>query len=104
MLSLKISIVRFVSNDQANWVEGKFHDAWNYEFTVHEKVPIITTEDLDAISIYPRPGYIACTLIKQSTDQEGRIIMTINTEKPYGVETIDGISQFDVLPEQLIDK
>ncbi|MCK9208319.1 MAG: hypothetical protein M0P66_14505, partial [Salinivirgaceae bacterium] len=76
---------------------------WDKEFIVHDKVPIFTKEYLDSNSKYPQPGIIACLKIKEFVDKDGRRIITINTEKPWAVETIDGIYQFDILPNQLTE-
>ena len=102
MLALKVDIVEYISDDQPGFVEVRFKDAWNKEFVVHDKVPIFTTENLDATNTYPQPGVIVCLLVKEFKDKDGRKIMTIDTEKPWGVNTIDELYQFDVLPEQLI--
>ena len=102
MLALKITIVAFINDDQPGFVEARLTDAWNKEFVFHAKVPIFTKEHLDANSNYPQQGVIACMLVKEYT-VEGRQIMIVNTEKPWAVDSINGIYEFEVLPEQLIE-
>jgi len=103
MLGIKVSITRFVSDDQPGFVECRFTDAWGREFVVEEKVPIVTLEDLNEKSVYPRVGTIACKVVKEWTDKEGRKLLTIDTEKPWHIETIDGVQQFDILEKDLIE-
>ncbi|HBX83401.1 MAG: hypothetical protein A2W97_16440 [Bacteroidetes bacterium GWE2_40_63] len=79
----------------------KMHGIKNLWFMI--KFPIFTKEYLDSNSKYPQPGIIACLKIKEFVDKDGRRIITINTEKPWAVETIDGIYQFDILPNQLTE-
>ena len=38
-----------------------------------------------------------------SHDTEGREVICINTVKPWGLESIEGVAQFDVLPEALVE-
>jgi hypothetical protein len=84
-------------------VECKFKDAWNKEHIVHEKVPVVTEKDLDMNSEYPQEGIIACEILKKWLDKDNRIINTISTEKPWAIETTFGLSELDVLDEQLTE-
>jgi hypothetical protein len=59
--------------------------------------------DLNADSDYPQPGVIACEVMKQWQDVSGREIVSVNTERPWGGETLDGVSLFDVLRSQIIE-
>ena len=59
---------------------------WLFE----EQVPVVTHDDLDANSDYPQPGFLACELIKRHCDDEGREVMTIETDKPRSVESRRG--------------
>jgi hypothetical protein len=99
--AIRIKITSFISDDQPGFVECKFNDAWNKEHTVQDKVPIVTEKYLDANSDYPQDGVIACEIIKQWIDENGRKILTVSTEKPWAVDTIDGLTEFDILEEQL---
>ena len=103
MKAIKIKITCFISDHQPGFVEGRFNDAWNKEHVVQDKVPVLTSEDLDANSAYPQDGVIGCEIIKQWTDKDQRLIFTVTTEKPWSVDTIDGLTEFDILEEQLIE-
>lgn len=67
------------------------------------KVPVITPENLDANSIYPQDGIIACEIVNTRKNQDGKIIVTVDASKPWGIDTIEGITQFDIFEEQLIE-
>ncbi|NVO12076.1 MAG: hypothetical protein HXX16_19110 [Bacteroidales bacterium] len=103
MKAIKIKIVSFISNDQPGWVECKFIDAWNREHTIHDKVPIVTDQYLDEKSDYPRDGVVACELIKKWIDQNGRKIFTVTTDRPWSIDTLEGLSEFDLLELQLTE-
>src|SRR5262245_20362626 len=90
--AIKISITSFISNHQPGFVECKLVDAWNKEHTIQDKVPVVTEKYLDEKSGFPQDGVIACELIKKWKDQVGRIIFTVTTEIPWGVETLEGIT------------
>jgi hypothetical protein len=103
MKALKIEITRFISIDQPGFVECRFRDAWNKEFIIEEKIPVVTTEDLDETSTYPKNGFIACEIIREWEGENNRKLITIDISKPWSVETNNGLTQFDVSPEDLIE-
>ncbi|MEQ1554734.1 MAG: hypothetical protein ABL929_11175 [Ferruginibacter sp.] len=103
MKAIKIKITSFISNDQPGFVECKFYDALNIEHIVQDKVPIVTEKNLDMDSSYPQEGVIACEILKEWIDENNRIIITVDTSKPWGVETIEGLTIFNILKEQLIE-
>ncbi len=102
MIAIKIIIVRFIDDHQPGFVECTFKDAWNVEHIIREKIPIVTDKKLDINSTYPLEGIIACKHIKKWVDDKGRTLFTVNTDKPWGVQTVDGKTEFDLCLEQLI--
>ncbi len=103
MKAIRIKIICFISNDQPGFVECKFNDAWNKEHTIQDKVPIVNEKDLDANCDYQQDFIIACEIIKQWVDKDNRTIFSVTTEKPWTVDTIDALTEFDILAEQLTD-
>ena len=101
MKVISIKITKFISDDQPGFVECKLNDVRDKEHNVQVKVPIVTEKYLDANSDYPQGGLIACEIIKQWIDDDKRSILTISTEKSWAVDTIDGLTEFDILEEQL---
>lgn len=103
MKGIKIKIIRFVSNDQPGFVECTFKDAWDKEFKIEEKIPVVTSGYLDEDSRYPHEGVIACEVMRTWTDETGRQLVTIDIDKPWAIETVDGLKQFDIIQKDLIE-
>jgi hypothetical protein len=93
MLVIKIKIIKFISEIQPDFVECIFIDAWNNLHFVQDKVHIVTKKYLDANSNYPQDGVIACEIVKEWKNSQGQKIFTVNTSKPWGVDTTDGLTQ-----------
>jgi hypothetical protein len=103
MQIVKVSIDKFISDDQPGFVECSFTDAWGKRHVVQDKVPIVTDKYLDANSIYPQEGVIACEVVKKWKDKDGRLISTVDTTRPWGIDTIEGLTQFDFLDLQIVE-
>ena len=103
MLAVRVEITRYTNDAQPGWVECRLTDASGTEWLFEEKVPVVSADDLDAQSDYPQPGIIACRLIKRWRDQNDRELVTIDTDEPWGVESSDGSTRFDVTPDQLTE-
>lgn len=101
--AFRIQITSFNSDDQPGFVECKFNDAWDKEHTVQDKVPIVTEKYLDANSEYPQDGVIACEIIKQWVYRDEKTIFIVTTEKTLAIDSIDDLTEFDILTEQLTD-
>jgi hypothetical protein len=101
MENLSVQIVRFVEEYQPPIVESEFYDADGHRHTFVEKVAIFTSEWLRPDSIYPQPGGIRCEIVARWQDSRGRELVRISTERPDGVESTQGLSQFVVVSTQL---
>ncbi len=101
MDGIKVKIVEYIDSHFPGWVRCSFQDIYNVEYFVTEKVPVVTQEDLHETSIYPRFGVIAGEIEKTYINSNKQEIVTINIEKPWGIETEDGKSVFDVYKNQL---
>jgi hypothetical protein len=64
-----------------------------------EKVPVvsITDEGLDVRNPYPQPGVIACEVIEQLG-----AVAWIDTSQPWGIESTEGETRFEVAAESLV--
>ena len=102
MLGVAIEICRYVSDACPGFVECRLTDASDREWVFIDKVPIVTTEILSASSSYPRPGIITCQVIERR-QVRGQELVTIDTELPSHIETIDGDTRFEVRSEQLLE-
>ncbi len=101
MLGLRVAVTAYIDDSQPGWVEGELVDAWGQKWLFHEKVPIVSKEDLDESSPYPQPGFIACVVLNEAFDLAGRDVLTVDTERPWGVEELGGNTVFHILAEQL---
>ena len=101
---LRIEIVRFVDEHQPGIVAGEFTDAQGTQHTIIDKVPMIAMTDLWSDSTYPQPGFAACEILDQSQDAQGRRIVQITIDKPWGLQSVDGETQFVVLASQVTDE
>jgi hypothetical protein len=102
MIGVVVEIRRYVDDSQPGWVECGITDADGQEWAFVEKVPIVTAEDLDTHSHYPRPGVIACQVVDRRWEL-GREAVVIDTELPWHVEATTGQTRFVVRPEQLLE-
>jgi len=98
---LTVSIVRFVEEHQPNIVACEFRDADSRLHTLVDKCWIFTADNLDADSEYPLPGVVRCSVLESWCDEQGRDLARISTEKPYAVESIEGLTEFVVLVSRL---
>ena len=104
MIGVRISITHYISDEpQPGIVECKFSDAHGRQWSFVEKTAIVSAEHLNAQTSYPQPGVIACEIVGRSRDSTGREIILIDTELPWGVESVDGSNRFEVLPASLIE-
>jgi hypothetical protein len=97
LVDLRVQIVRFVDDGFPGFVECEFTDAEGHGHRLIDKVPIFTTEPLDASSKYPRPGTIRCKPLRVWRDPSGREVLTITTAVPFFIESVAGLTEFGVL-------
>jgi hypothetical protein len=99
MLAVRVAILRYIDDAFPGVVELELVDTRERRWLFHEKVPVVTHEALDATSVYPRPGLIACELIAR----DGQIAR-VSTARPWGIESIEGETEFDVFVELLVSE
>jgi hypothetical protein len=102
MIGIRVSISRYVSDHNPGIVECEFTDAHGLRHVFVVKVPIVSFADLDARTPYPQPGVIACEVLGRR-NSAGRETILVDTEEPWGVESRDGTTGFEVSPETLIE-
>ena len=83
------------------WVECEFLDAHGRKWTIVEKIPVVTTTEINDLTIFPQPGFVACTILHRSSDQNGTEILRVSTDKPWGIEASDGSTQFEISSDLL---
>ena len=101
MVYVRVAIVEWVSDYQPGVVKCLLTDASGKHYFMVHKLPLFTAASLDSRSVYPQPGSCACTILARTRDERNREIVKIDTDEPWGVQSTDGLSAFDVLSEQL---
>lgn len=101
MKLLSVKIVEYADNSQPGWVRCIFNDAQGKQWSIVEKVPIVTTDWLDSDSAYPQLGVVACQIISERIHENNRKVLTIDISIPNAIETEEGQTQFDVVADQV---
>ena len=99
---LVVQIMRFVDDTQPGVVECEVVDANGQRHCFVDKVPIFSTELLDAHSGYPRNGVMACEVLARWKDASGKGLARVNTRRPDGVESSEGKSEFVFFGDQFV--
>jgi hypothetical protein len=104
MIAVAISILRVVDNGSwPEFVECELTDRCGKKWRFVEKLPVIERDGVAVSNSYPRPGVIACQFVMAGRDDQGRAFVEIDTQQPWGVESVEGVARFQVLAEQLTD-
>jgi hypothetical protein len=104
MLGISVAIVRYISDEpQPGIVECKLEDAHGRQWSFVGKSAIVSAEPLDADTSYPQKGVIAGEIVGRSVDATGRETIRVDTERPWHVESVDGVTQFEVFAESLLE-
>lgn len=104
MTEISVQIERFVDEHQPGFVECRLVDADGRSHQFIEKLPIVTSANLWSDSSYPQAGTIACEIESESIDAAGRRLVQVSTERPWSVESTEGISRFLVLSSQVVQR
>jgi len=65
---------------------------------------VVTTEKIEKDAALPQTGHIAGEIIKEYPDSSGKKILSINTGMPWGIESENGQSEFDVYSDQISER
>ena len=98
MIFLIVDIIEYFSNDFPGFVRCKFTDIYNKTHYFYEKVPIVSSENINEFSIFPRNGYIAGEIINKEND-----IITFSIMEPYNITSDKNISIFFVKDNKVIE-
>jgi len=102
MADIAVSILRWVADEpQPGFVEFSIVDCDGRDWRFVDKLPVVTAEDLDKTSAYPRPGSVRCKILSFDHDAAGREIALIDTDKPWCIQTADEGHMFRVFADQL---
>jgi hypothetical protein len=103
MFAVKAQITKCIDDEgYPSIVECRFSDAYGETQIFHEKDAIVTTEMLDRNSRFPQDGTIGCEILGRK-NVNGREVVKVDTGLPWHIESVDGETLFEVLPEQIIE-
>ena len=98
MREIQVAISRLIEDAFPSWVECEFYDVHGRKHTFREKLPVVSdAECANSKTELPTVGQIRCAVVS-CVDE----IYTISTVSPDGIESVDGISEFQVKGDQLI--
>ena len=101
---IRASIVRWDSDYFPGIVECRFTDRFGKEWIFVQKLPMVSSDSsLDSKSSYPQPAWIACELVSHDRDDVNREIVEVDSERPWGIRSVDGVSRFHLFRDQLAD-
>ena len=95
-----VSIVGFVEEHQPNIIDFMLRDAFDQEWRFHDKVPMVSIEDINEHSSYP----VRCTVLKRFVDESGRAMAVIDTMVPDSIATLGEEHVFTVADDQILSK
>jgi hypothetical protein len=102
---LPITVTEYLKSDTyPDWVRCRFEDAHGKEWTIVEKVPVITPQEFDHNTPLPYETTLAIRILKTFQDAENREIARVDTNEECGVWSEDGVWEFDVLKSQIIEQ
>lgn len=98
---IRAQIVRMVDPHYPGFVECELVDVDGVRWSIVDKVPVVTLEDLDERSSYPRSVELACTVLERFRSPEGIELALIDIGSPWGLQASDGETTFEVRVDQL---
>lgn len=103
MKLLLVSVIEYIhTGSHPDRVKCRFEDVYGKEWTLEEKVPVVTEKDFDETTPLPHPAFVAVRILKTYRDEQGREVVTVDTDAIWGIETEDGESVFDVFESQIV--
>lgn len=104
MSAVKMMITRYVSVEpQPGIVECELIDARGRRWIFIEKTAVVSADYLDSKSIYPRPVAIAVEVIERKYDSELGELVCIDTDRPWGIQSVEGETRFEVFTASIVE-
>ena len=103
MPSIRAEISRYVDDEpQPGIVECILVDAFGETHFFIEKTAIVSSETLLATSTYPTACELACEIEAKWDEQGGKSLLRVSTERPWGIESVAGVTRFVVQSSQVL--
>ena len=102
MPAIYVGIIKWITDDpQPGGVACQLTNAYGTQHVFIGKQVYFTWVNFNQDSPYPQLGEIACTIIDQQCDPNGRQIIIVDTKRPWDIASTNHEAQFAVLAEQL---
>jgi hypothetical protein len=102
MMYLRGQAIRWVSDEPfPGLVEVSMTDARGHRWTFVDKSAVFSAL-LSAETSYRVPVEIGCELVGSEVGADGREIVVVSTDRPWGIESTDGQTRFAVTRAQLV--
>jgi hypothetical protein len=101
MTAVRMTITRMVDESFPGWVECELVDADGRTWKFEEKIPVVSAEQIWTDSQFPIETTVDCTVVGKRADPVGRHVVSIDLARPWGIESLEGNSRFEVLCEQI---
>ena len=88
---------RYCDNHQPGWVECVLPSVDGALHYFVEKVPVVTTDELDETTQFPQPVVLACEILSRDDGQ-----ITIDTARPCDIQSTLGSYRFTVSRERIL--
>jgi hypothetical protein len=99
-----MTISRYISDEpQPGIVECEMVDVYGRVWRFVEKTAVVSNEHLDANSSYPKHAEIPVEVLERFRDPRLGDVARINTNRPWGIESVEGETRFDVFPTLLTE-
>src|SRR6187455_3752706 len=96
MAAITATVTRLMDEAFPGWVELRFLDAVGNQHVIVEKVPVVLAGDFDEAGL-PMAVALPCVVVCTRVDPVLGQVAEVDTSKPYGIESVDGRTQFEVL-------
>jgi hypothetical protein len=98
-----VQIVQYLSDDFPGFVAAVLVDAFGNQHVFHDKAPVFACDPLNPDSRLPVTGWLGCEIGEQFTDDDGRKLCHIDTERPWHIESTTGEHRFVVAADSIVD-
>jgi hypothetical protein len=101
MSTIRITLIGLTETDFPGWVDFELMDTLGVAHRFIEKVPVVSGGELRPDEHFPRPGTIACKVVRRWEESDGRQLAMIDTSEPWGIRSETGQEEFLVMAAEL---
>ena len=99
---VSVQIVECLSNEPPGFVAAQLADAYGEKHTFYDKAPVFGCDPFDDDFALPVAGWLGCEVVERFREA-GRDLATIDTERPWDIESTKGHYRFVVEAEAVAE-